>query len=155
LTTQIGTPPNILVSEALRENGLVAFRLFDFTPVGLAVMVAGILFMAFFGIRLLPLTMPSMPVSRQEDQDLSTQYQIQERMFSLQIPRNSALIGRSIADSRLGSVLGLNVVGITRVSQTKLAPTAGEILQENDALLVEGVLGEIESLKTELTRWSE
>jgi K+/H+ antiporter YhaU regulatory subunit KhtT len=76
-------------------------------------------------------------------------------MFSLQIPRNSALIGRSIADSRLGSVLGLNVVGITRVSQTKLAPTAGEILQENDALLVEGVLGEIESLKTELTRWSE
>ncbi|MFO7684866.1 MAG: SLC13 family permease, partial [Desulfobacterales bacterium] len=41
LTTMIGTPPNILVSEALRENGMTAFRLFDFTPLGLIVMISG------------------------------------------------------------------------------------------------------------------
>ena len=34
LTTMIGTPPNILVSEALRTHGLTPFGLFDFTPVG-------------------------------------------------------------------------------------------------------------------------
>ena len=31
LTTMIGTPPNILDTEALRENGLTPFKLFDFT----------------------------------------------------------------------------------------------------------------------------
>jgi di/tricarboxylate transporter len=49
LTTQIGTPPNILVSVALRDAGLKPFGFFDFTPVGLAVMGAGILFMTFVG----------------------------------------------------------------------------------------------------------
>ena len=43
LTTLIGTPPNILISEALRDNGLTPFKFFDYTPVGVAVMVAGII----------------------------------------------------------------------------------------------------------------
>ena len=54
LTTQIGTPPNILVSEALRDGGLKSFSFFDFTPVGLAIMVCGIAFMTFVGRRFLP-----------------------------------------------------------------------------------------------------
>jgi di/tricarboxylate transporter len=35
LTTLIGTPPNLLVSDALTEYGLEPFQLLDFTPVGL------------------------------------------------------------------------------------------------------------------------
>ena len=35
VTTMVGTPPNILVAESLRQNGLEAFTLFDFTPIGL------------------------------------------------------------------------------------------------------------------------
>ena len=54
LTTQIGTPPNILVSDALREQGLTAFTFFQFTPIGLIVMGAGVAFMALIGYRLLP-----------------------------------------------------------------------------------------------------
>jgi di/tricarboxylate transporter len=51
--------------------------------------------------------------------------------------------------------LGLNVVGITRGSHTKLAPSPGEILNGKDDLLVEGVVGQMDSLKSELIRWSE
>ena len=54
LTTQIGTPPNILVSEALRNQGLMPFTLFDFTPVGLSVFAVGVAFMAWIGRHLLP-----------------------------------------------------------------------------------------------------
>ena len=54
LTTMIGTPPNILVSEALRENGLPPFSLFDFAPVGLVVMAVGVGFVVLVGTRLLP-----------------------------------------------------------------------------------------------------
>ncbi|MCK4801368.1 MAG: anion permease, partial [Anaerolineales bacterium] len=34
LNTLIGTPPNILISESLRDAGLAPFEMFDFTPVG-------------------------------------------------------------------------------------------------------------------------
>jgi len=43
LTTKIGTPPNLLVSGVLSENNLEGFALFDFAPVGVVVMVSGVL----------------------------------------------------------------------------------------------------------------
>lgn len=49
LTTLIGTPLNLLVSNALRERGLAQFQLFDFTPVGGWVMLGGIAFIALVG----------------------------------------------------------------------------------------------------------
>ena len=55
LITMIGTPPNILIAEETREYGLEPFTLFDFTPVGLAVMLAGACFsVPFFKLSLGP-----------------------------------------------------------------------------------------------------
>ena len=54
LTTLIGTPPNLLISNALREAGYAPFGLFDFTPVGGAVMIVGTAFVAFSAKFLLP-----------------------------------------------------------------------------------------------------
>ena len=54
LTTLIGTPPNILVAEALSNEGLEPFGLFDYSPVGLLVMAAGFVFILVAVPRLLP-----------------------------------------------------------------------------------------------------
>jgi di/tricarboxylate transporter len=54
LTTLIGTPPNLLISESMTRFGLVPFKLFDFTPLGGAITAVGILFVALFGRFLLP-----------------------------------------------------------------------------------------------------
>ncbi|WP_296107015.1 SLC13 family permease [uncultured Agrobacterium sp.] len=53
LMTQIGTSPNIVVSRLREEMTGQSFSMFDFTPVGLALTVVGILFLTF-GYRLLP-----------------------------------------------------------------------------------------------------
>ncbi|MEE8370962.1 MAG: SLC13 family permease, partial [Sphingomonadales bacterium] len=54
LITLIGTPPNIIIA-AYREEALGApFQMFDFSPVGLAVALAGVMYLTFFGWRLLP-----------------------------------------------------------------------------------------------------
>jgi len=45
LNTLIGTPPNILISEGLTNAGLEPFKMFDFAPVGISVLLAGTLFM--------------------------------------------------------------------------------------------------------------
>ena len=54
LMTKIGTPPNLIVSEMLRDSGMETFGLFDFTPVGIAVLLGGTAFMVLVGRHLLP-----------------------------------------------------------------------------------------------------
>jgi len=54
MLTLIGTPPNLVVSEALVTAGLQPFTFFDFTPVGVVMLLIGIAFMSFLGPRLLP-----------------------------------------------------------------------------------------------------
>lgn len=54
MTTLIGTPPNLIVSGFRAETGTGGFAMFDFTPVGLAVAVSGVAFIALLGRRLVP-----------------------------------------------------------------------------------------------------
>ena len=54
MTTLIGTPPNIIASTLRAEHLGAPYRMFDFTPVGLAIAVAGIGFVALVGWRMVP-----------------------------------------------------------------------------------------------------
>ena len=55
MTTLIGTPPNLIVSGIRAETTeLGYFSMFDFTPVGLAVAITGVLFISLIGWRLVP-----------------------------------------------------------------------------------------------------
>ncbi|UCD82854.1 MAG: SLC13 family permease [Desulfobacterales bacterium] len=151
LITQIGTPPNILVSDALREAGLESFTFFDFTPVGLAVMFSGIAFMTFVGRHLLPQRDVAKEATTGRKTDWQTQYDLQERLFHIRVPRKSILVNKTLAQIRMGSVLGWNVIGITRGDRTLLAPGPTDTLQAGDRLTVEG---RIESLN-ELKNWHQ
>ena len=54
MTTLIGTPPNVIVSGFRAETGAASFAMFDFTPIGLPVAVAGVAFVSVLGWRLVP-----------------------------------------------------------------------------------------------------
>ena len=151
LTTQIGTPPNILVSEALRDEGFKSFTFFDFTPIGLAIMFSGIAFMVFIGRHLLPQRDVIKESSGDQDIDWETQYDLQERLFNIRIPEDSILVNKTLSETRMGSALGWNVISITRNNQTLLAPGPSDILQVKDRLTIEG---RIENLK-ELKNWQK
>ncbi len=147
LTTQIGTPPNILVSEALREAGFTPFSFFDFTPVGLSVMVAGIGFMTLIGRHLLPQRDVVKESSEVKKIGWQTQYDLQERLFHIRVPAHSPLIDKTLAQIRLGSVLKWNVIGIARGDRTILAPGAADTLQAGDLLTVEGRIENLNEVK--------
>ncbi len=147
LNTLIGTPPNILVSDALRDYGLQPFGLFDFAPVGLPITVAGITFMVLVGRHLLPQRDPvreELPDSNARN--LRDLYNLQERLFLLHLPADSPLDGKTLAQSRVGAALGLNVVAILRNHRTQLAPNPGTLLQAGDRLLVQGRLDRLTDL---------
>jgi len=140
LNTLIGTPPNILISESLKEAGLQPFKMFDFMPVGMSILLAGTLYMTFLGRRLLPSRDPAREFAVERNRENKSQYDLQERMVLLHLPKNSILHGKTLSTSRLGSVLGLNVVAVMRNGRTQLSPEPAFTLQSGDRLLVEGRL---------------
>ena len=81
LVTLIGTPPNILISEALREAGLKPFGMFDYTPVGLVVMLAGTAFMVAFSRYLLPARDITQEFQEREQVDYTGLYNLDDCLF--------------------------------------------------------------------------
>jgi di/tricarboxylate transporter len=154
LTTKIGTPPNLLVSEVLRENGLNGFALFDFTPVGAGVMLAGVIFMVLVGRRLLPRRNIADNHGHVSPESMAHSYGLGERLFHLKVPAGASIVGHSLAESRLGTLFGLNVIGIGRKHLTLLAPGPSEVLQAGDRLTVEGGADQIQQLKEFIRSWS-
>ena len=146
--TLIGTPPNILISEALLAEGLRPFRMFDFTPIGIPVLLAGILYMLLLGRHLLPSRDPAREFSSQRERDIKSLYDLHERMALLYLPADSILHGKTLAQSRLGTVLGLNVVSVIRNGRTLLSPEPAFSLRSGDRLLVEGRLEQYSELQT-------
>ncbi len=138
LNTLIGTPPNILVSEALRDAGLAPFELFDYTPVGVTLTLSGIVFMALIGRHLLPVRDITRDLGGLNQTDLGEVFDLQERLFVLRLPADSSLTGKTLAESRIGSALGLNVLSIIRDRETKLAPEPDTPLKSGDRLMVAG-----------------
>lgn len=150
LTTLIGTPPNLLVSDALREEGLEPFQLFDYTPVGAFVLLGGTLFVALVGRKWLPEQNPKKTSARNRI-NLEEQYALHERTFTLRIPDGSVLTGKTLADIRLGPALGLTVFALIRNEQTEYSPGPETLLQAGDRLLVAGRMERL----FELRGWRE
>ena len=151
LTTLIGTPPNLLISDALTQSGARAFQLFDFSPVGLGVLAVGTLFVALVGRLILPQKDPSGASNLRSQRNLRTLYGLQERTFVMRIPRESVLIGKTLADTRIGSAVGLIVIALDRGTRIEALPSRQTVLQGGDKILVQGRLDRFE----ELRRWSE
>jgi len=147
LTTLIGTPPNLLVSGALREAGFAPFGLFDFTPVGLSVMLGGTVFVALLGRRLLPVRDAARDMARGDDKELREQYALHERSFVIRVPKGSLLAGKTLAESYLGSAAGLNVIGVIHDGRLSPAPDPTQPLREESRLLVEGRLDRFNEIR--------
>jgi len=73
-------------------------------------------------------------------------YRLGERMLDITIPPQSALIDKTLAQSQLGHVFGINVLGIIRQGVTHLMPGANETLQNGDTLVAEGRWDDLEVL---------
>ncbi len=150
LMTLIGTPPNLLISESMALNGLRPFELFDFTPLGGAVMLIGVLFVALAGRFLLPTTRGERD-KHVSQRSLRARYKLQERTFMLRVPRDSILVGKSLADSRIGASTGLIILSLHRGGRSDTLPSRQTIIQGGDGILVQGRLDQFR----ELRRWSD
>lgn len=148
MTTLIGTPPNILASDALRAYNLETFNFFDFLPVGSVILISGIVYMVVLGRRLLP-TRDIGKEFGESEREFRQVFGLQERLFITRIPFGSIITGKTLADSRLEATLGLNVIGLIRDGITQLAPAPDTTIEANDRLLVTGKPDTLATLRSQ------
>jgi di/tricarboxylate transporter len=151
LTTQIGTPPNLLISDALQTNGFQPFGIFDFTSIGMVLLLAGTAFIALVGRQWLPKLKPERETQRRSQRNLRMLYGLQSRSFKMHVPTGSILVGKTLAQSRIGSAAGLIVLALERRGRSELMPSRQTVLEGGDELLVQGRLDRFH----EFQRWSE
>lgn len=155
LTTLVGTPPNLIASQAMQDHGLRPFALFDFTPVGGIVMLAGIAFVTLWARRWLPRKNPSATRSATPDSveasNLEEPYALHEQSAVLRIREGAPLAGRTLEESRLGSATGLNVYAVVRGDTPHPVPAPSFRLEVGDRLLVGGKLDRFDELRA----WQE
>lgn len=142
MTTLIGTPPNILVSDILYQAGYEPFSLFDFAPVGLVALVLGVIFVALVGLRLLPeqTAIERLASTPGSDVNLVDSYRLGERLFRARIPAGSELVGQRLAEASLRNEFELSVIGLERQGKVALALDKDTVLQRGDVLLIEGMV---------------
>ena len=150
LMTLIGTPPNLLISESMVLNGYEPFALFDFTPLGGAVMVIGVFFVALVGRFLLPKRRAERD-KQVSQRSLRSRYKLQERTFMMRVPYDSVLVGKTLAESRIGSSTGLIILSLIRGGRSETLPGRQTVIRGGDGLMVQGRLDQFR----ELRRWSD
>lgn len=146
LMTLIGTPPNIIVASYRASITGEPFAMFDFAPVGVAVALAGLIFVSFIGWRLIPRERRG----RRAPEDL---FEIRDYITEASVPEDSQLIGRPIQAIERLTEPNIMVVGLVRGERRILGRPWFERVQANDVLILEADPSSMQKFleKTDLT----
>ena len=129
LTTLIGTPPNIIIATFRAEQMGEAFGMFEFTPVGAGVALAGLLLIALGGWRLLP--------ERKGEARPDELFEMEDYLSEIRLPEGSRWIGSSLHEIVPALDVDVNVLGIIRDEEEVPLPFHREPLRVDDVLIVE------------------
>ncbi len=129
LTTLIGTPANLIISEFRAESMGTPFNFFDFAWVSVPIALIGFVFLIVIGWRL-------MPSNRQGKTDVLT-FDIQDYLAEVVVTENSKIIGLSIREVEDDITSDAIIVGIIRREKRRMPLTPSEKIAGNDILIIE------------------
>lgn len=129
LATMIGTPPNVIIAQYRQQSAGEAFGMFDFSPVGAILAVAGVAYLILIGWRLIPR-------GRQGQRPPEEIFEIRDYMTEARVTAESSVLDRSIA-----SLSGLEdndvlVTALIRGEERRPAPSRRTVLREGDILVL-------------------
>lgn len=149
--TVVGTQPNLIVSSLLRTSSGRELNFFDFTPMGITLVVCGIAYMAVLGRHFLPLKAADEKISRSAETDeLPSIYRLEERLYELKVKGGSSIAGKTLIECGLGSRFGINVMGIMHKDRERFVPTREDVIEKGDRLLVQGRESDVARAASEL-----
>lgn len=136
--TLVGTSTNLIVNGLAIDAGFDSLSIFDFTAVGLPMLIIGVIYLVLFGSKLLPDTL-----STKEEGVRSNR----EFLVETHIKSNSNLINKTVELAGFRALKDLYLVEVVR-KDLSFSPVAPDfVLQENDSLIFAGETEALEEIK--------
>ncbi len=130
LMTQIGTSPNIIVSQAREDIVGTPFSMFDFTPVGAALAITGLLFLMF--------AYPILPARTRTTVSLDEALAVKKYVTEGEVVWESPMVGKTISDLQELAHGEGRVIAVLKPDGTRIAPLPDAKLNTGDILILEG-----------------
>lgn len=141
MVTLIGTPPNIIIA-AIREESLGApFKMFDFAPVGGIAAIAGLIFVALVGWRLIP----------PRDDKGSASEELAQYIAELTVPEGSKQIGKRLSELEdEAEKTDVAILGLIRDGNRRYGQARNTALKAGDALVLEATPDALDEFRAAL-----
>ncbi|WP_411030672.1 SLC13 family permease [Spongiimicrobium sp. 3-5] len=154
LLTLTGTPPNIIASNTLVDNGMAGFSFFEFGLIGLPLLIIGIVYFRYVGYRLLPKN-----ASKDRPLNIDTEmskwikdYSIGDHVYRFRIRSMSPLINTKLSDWNFEENDKVSVVRLRRRHPNRFKrvapfvefPTPDTEMRYHDILTVKGKTANID-----------
>ena len=137
--TLVGTSTNLVVDGVARQAGLEPFSIFEITPVGIPIAIAGMLYLGLFGNKLLPsrVSMSAMLNDRSK----------MKFFTEVAVPQDSSLVGKALEAVDLFKRGGARVIDVLRGDASLRRDMAGIVLQAGDRVVLRTPMSELLSLQ--------
>ena len=137
--TLVGTSTNLVVDGVARQAGLEPFSIFEITPVGIPIAIAGMLYLALLGPKLLPnrVSMSAMLNDRSK----------MKFFTEVAVPEDSSLVGKSLETIDLFKRGGARVIDVLRGDASLRRDMAGVKLQAGDRVVLRTPMAELLGLQ--------
>lgn len=129
LTTMIGTPPNIIIASYRAESSGVPFAMFDFSPVGIAIALIGVLFVTLIGWRFIPAARMALNAPQQL-------FQIAEYLTEVRITDDSLMIGKRLPEIPQLDTDDIDIVGTARHRGLVMGTPMGHQFRKGEILVL-------------------
>ncbi|NNE89901.1 MAG: SLC13 family permease [Silicimonas sp.] len=145
MVTMIGTPPNIVIATIRRDQLGEGFKMFDFAPVGAVTALAGLVFVAVIGWRLIP--------TREGEGALAdTRQAVKDYTAELLVPEGAEIIGKRLSEIyETAEKNDAAIMGLVRDGKRRYGAQRNTVIAAGDAIVIEAPPEALDEFRTALS----
>lgn len=133
--TMVASGPLIVLNDLLKDGGYEPFGLFAVTPIGVGILVSGIVYLYFFAGKLLPGGEESFDILKDELLDI---YNLPKELYEVDILGESTLVGNTIEELDIWKTYGIHILGLSDSGDITYVPWRKTRFSVNQTIVIFG-----------------